>query len=65
MWSCLQGGTAVQLWHSSFFKQSTGLTEGPPNFLYTDTMVWGQTLTEITFLSLLGSRSHTQQIPET
>lgn len=55
----LQGVTSVQFWPSSFFKQSLPLNGAPPNFLYTDTRLWGQTLTEITFLSLLGSHSHT------
>lgn len=34
---------AVQFWHSSVFKQLIPLWEASPHFLYTNTMVWGQT----------------------
>lgn len=45
----------VDWFQYSFFQQSPALRKAPPNFLCTDTRVWGH----ITFLSLLGSCSHT------
>lgn len=45
-------------------KTTPPLRKSPTNFLYADTSVRGQTLTEVTFLSLLGSHTHTEGNPK-